>query len=170
MQPNEPRRPGELAFNIALFLASLFLLYSAYSISGFEALSAPGAVPMATTAVMVITAGLTLRQTLRKPALTAEKLSRDIIPMPVIVTIAAVVLYALLLAPLGFLPTSVLFLFGLIWYLSARGPVFSIVVSLVTVAVIYLIFRLIFTVLMPPGIVPEGEMIAWLRGLFSAGN
>lgn len=170
MQPKAPRRPGELVFNTALFLASLFLLYSAYSISGFEALSAPGAVPMATTTVMVITSGLTLLETLKKPALTAEKLERDIIPLPVIVTIAAVIGYALLLAPLGFLPTSAIFLFGLIWYLSGRGPVFSLIVSLATVALIYLIFRLIFTVLMPPGIVPEGEMIAWIRSLFSAGN
>lgn len=165
MHPRDPRRPGELVFNIALFLFSLFLLYTAYTISGFEALSAPGAIPMATTAIMVLTAGLSLMQTLRKPAQTSEKLERDIIPLPVIVTIGAVVVYALLLQPLGFLPTSALFLFGLTWFLSGRGPLFSLLVSLVTVALIYLIFRLIFNVLMPEGIVPEGEMIAWLRNL-----
>ena len=53
MQTTPTRRPGELVFNLFLFLASLFLFYSAYGISGFEALSSPGMVPMATTAVMI---------------------------------------------------------------------------------------------------------------------
>ncbi len=56
MVPTPKRRPGELVFNIAVMLASFGLLYSAYGISGFEALSAPGAVPMATTAIMAVCA------------------------------------------------------------------------------------------------------------------
>ena len=38
------------------------------------------------------------------------------------------------------------------------------------VALVYSIFRLIFTVLMPPGIVPEGEILAFIRTLFAGGN
>jgi hypothetical protein len=51
------RRPGELGFALALVAASLALLWNAYGIAGFEALSSPGAIPMATSFVMVVTAG-----------------------------------------------------------------------------------------------------------------
>ena len=54
MEPTPPRRPGELAFALFLAAASTGLLWSAYGIAGFEALSSPGAVPMATTAIMVV--------------------------------------------------------------------------------------------------------------------
>ena len=170
MQSGKTRRPGELAFNIAILAASLFLFYSAYGISGFEALSSPGAVPMATTFVMVIAAAMIVRQTVARPASTGETLSGNIIPMSIIVTIIAVAGYALLLQPLGFLPTSFLFLFVMTWYLSRRNPLFCLLVSAGIVAGVYLVFRLIFSVLMPPGIVPEGEVLAWFRHLVGGGN
>ncbi|MFN4155627.1 MAG: tripartite tricarboxylate transporter TctB family protein [Paracoccaceae bacterium] len=162
-----PRRPGELVFNLAMVLGSLFLLYSAYGISEFDALSGSGAVPMATTAVMAICAALILWETVRKSRVTGEKLERDILPLSILVTIVAIVAYALALQPLGFLPTSLLFLWGMIRYLTRRSVVWSALVALGTVAVVYLVFRLIFSVLMPEGIVPEGEIIAWLKRLFA---
>lgn len=166
MQTTPARRPGELIFNLFLFLFSLFLFWSAYGISGFEALSAPGVVPMATSAVMIYSAGAILWEVFRKSPQTGETLTGNIIPQSIVVTIVMVALYALLLQPLGFIPTSVLFLIVMIRYLSRRGWGFCIGVSVGTVAVIYLIFRLIFTVLMPQGIVPEGEILAWLGNLF----
>jgi len=168
MQTKQPRRPGELVFNLAMVLGSLFLLWSAYGISGFEALSAPGAVPMVTTATMVVCAALILRDTWRKSAITGEKLERDILPLPVIMTVAAITGYALLLKPLGFLPTSYLFLTGMIAYLGRYSLLRSALLAVLIVAVIYLIFRIVFTVLMPPGVVPEGEIIAWVKSLFAA--
>lgn len=167
MQSKQPRRPGELVFNIAMAAGSLFLLWSAYGISGFEALSAPGTVPMLVTAIMLVCAIMILRETLRKSSTTSERLAHDILPMPVIVTIVLIIAYAILLQPLGFLPTSFLFLTGLIGYLSRR-PIWSAVMSLAILAVIYLVFRLVFHVLMPEGIVPEGEIIAGVKALFAA--
>ncbi|WP_134681484.1 tripartite tricarboxylate transporter TctB family protein [Paracoccus ravus] len=166
MHPSRNRRPGELVFNLILVGASLFLLYSAYGISGFEALSSPGAVPMLTTAVMVLAAGRILWEVLRKPVATDQSFIRDILPMPIVVTIAMVALYALALSRLGFIPTSVLFLIVMVRYLSRRGWGFCIGVAVGTVALIYLVFRLIFSVLMPQGIVPEGEILAWFSRLF----
>ena len=167
MRIKQPRRPGELVFNLAMVLGSLYLLYSAYGISGFDALSGSGAVPMATTAVMTICAGLILIETLRKSATTGEKLERDILPISVLVTIAAIAAYAFALKPLGFLPTSFVFLLVMLRYLTRRSLLWSAGIALVMVAVIYVVFRLIFTVLMPQGIVPEGEIIAWFRGLLA---
>lgn len=163
----QPRRPGELVFNILMLAGSLFLLWSAYGISGFEALSAPGAVPMVTTLAMVICALLILRDTLRKSPVTGEKLERDILPLPVLVTIAMIAAYALLLKPLGFVPTSLVFLAVMIRYLARCSLLRAVLLSVGIVALIYLVFRLVFTVLMPAGIVPEAEIIAWVSGLFA---
>lgn len=168
MHTKQPRRPGELVFNLFMVLGSLYLLWSAYGISGFEALSAPGAVPMVTTAVMLICTGLIFLETLRKSKITAEKIEREILPLPVIVTILAITAYAIALRPLGFLPTSFLFLTGLIRYLAKYSLTRSALLSLLMVAVIYLLFRIVFTVLMPAGIVPEAEIIAWVKSLFVA--
>ncbi|AMY70945.1 tripartite tricarboxylate transporter TctB family protein [Frigidibacter mobilis] len=167
MQTTQPRRPGELVFNILMVLGSLFLLWSAYGISEFEALSAPGAVPMVTAATMVICALVILRDTLRRSPVTGEKLERDILPLPVVVTIAMITAYALLLKPLGFVPTSFLFLTVMIRYLARCSLPRSVLLSVMIVALIYLVFRLVFTVLMPAGIVPEAEIIAWVKGLFT---
>lgn len=167
MQQKQPRRPGELIFNLAMVVGSLFLLWSAYGISGFESKSAPGAVPMVTTAIMAVCALLILRETLGKSAATEETLARHILPVPVIVTIIAIVAYALALKPLGFLPTSFLFLTGLIGYLAGGSFLRTAIQALLIVALIYLVFRIVFTVLMPPGIVPEAEIIAWIKSIFA---
>jgi putative tricarboxylic transport membrane protein len=168
MQSNTPRRPGELVFNLFVIAASLFLFYSAYGIAGFDALSSAGAIPMITTALMSLCGVLILRENLRKTGTSDETVSRDILPMPVIVTILAITAYALLLKPLGFIPTSFCFLFGLIKFFSARGWGFSLATAAGSVLLIYVIFRLIFTVLMPQGVVPESEILAAIRHMFGA--
>lgn len=166
-QSKQPRRPGELVFNLVMAVGSVALLWSAYGISGFEALSAPGAIPMVTSAVMLVCAGLILWDTLRRPLSKSEKIERDILPIKVVGTIALVIAYALVLKPLGFLPTSFLFLTLMIRFLAGSNLMRAALIAFVSVLVIWLVFRLIFTVLMPPGIVPEAEIIAWVKALFA---
>lgn len=163
------RRPGELVFAVLMTLASLGLLWSAYGISGFEALSGAGTVPMATTFVMVVTAGLVVLHTARLPREPHETLFRDIIPPVVLVFAGLLVAYGLLLHPLGFLPTSALFLIAAIKILGGRSWGWTLLVSLGSLVVIWLVFRIVFTVLMPAGIVPEGEIIQYFRNLFDGG-
>lgn len=164
------RRPGELIFGAVMLLASLGLLWSAYGISGFEALSAPGSVPMATTAVMVITALIVFVRTARRPLTQNETLSRDILPVTVILFAVLLVAYGMLLKPLGFLPTSALFLVLAIKYLAKRSWAWTLGISLSSLFAIWLIFRIVFTVLMPAGVVPEAELIQIFRDLFNGGN
>lgn len=166
----DKRRPGETVFTGLLVLASLGLLWSAYGISGFEALSGAGSVPMATTAVMVITAAIIFLRTLKLPRADDETVMQDITPPLVIILAVFLVGYGLLLKPLGFLPTSALFLIASIKILSKRSWLFSITVSLGSLIFIYLVFRIVFTVLMPAGIVPEAELIQMVRNVLSGGQ
>lgn len=166
----DKRRPGETVFTGILVLASLGLLWSAYGISGFEALSGAGSVPMATTAVMVITEAIIFWRTLKLPRAEDETVMQDITPPLVIILALFLVAYGLLLKPLGFLPTSALFLIASIKILSKRSWAFTLTVSIGSLIAIYLIFRIVFTVLMPAGIVPEAEMIQMVRNLLSGGQ
>lgn len=165
------RRPGELVFSGLLFAASVFLLWSAYNIDnpfGENGLSAPRSIPMATSFAMVISAAIIFFKSARLPLDRAETLIKDILPPVVVLFAVGLVGYGLLLRPLGFLPTSALFLILGIKILSRRSWVWSIVVSIGSLIVIWLIFRIVFSVLMPAGIVPEAELIQFFRNFGGA--
>jgi putative tricarboxylic transport membrane protein len=164
------RRPGEAVFMVFLSVASLGLLIKAYGIAGLESLSSPGALPMAAAGVMTITAAIIAYQSFRAQPDLTESLRVHILPASVIVAIIAITAFAFLLQPLGFLITSFLFLFVLIKVLSGRSLFFCAWVSAANVLLIYLVFRIVFTVLMPEGIVPEREIIAAIGRLLTGGR
>ena len=165
----QKRRPGELGFAIFLTLASLYLLYDAYGISGFQALSAPGAIPMATTAVMLVSAVIIAVRTAALPRVSTETFRHDILPTLVIAFIALLAVFGVLLRPLGFLPTALLFLILSIKLLSRKGWRYTLAVSVASLVVIWIVFRVVFTVLLPAGIVPEAEFLQLLRNLGNGG-
>ncbi len=160
------RRPGEAIFTLLLALASIGLFIKAYGISGLEALSSPGALPMAATGTMSLTAIYIAWKAFRAKPNGSETMKRHILPPAVVAGIIAIMGYALLLQPLGFILTSFLFLAGLIKMLSARSLFFCAWVAALNVLIIYLVFRVVFSVLMPEGIVPEREILAWIGRLF----
>lgn len=163
------RRPGELGFALLLCAASLILLLNAYGISGFESLSGAGAVPMATTLVMLISAVIVALRTVRLPRVTGETLGKDILPVMVIVFIGLLIGFGVLLDPLGFVLTSALFLSVSIKILSRRGWGYTLVVALGALILIWLVFRIVFTVLLPAGVLPEAEFIQFVRNLIAGG-
>jgi putative tricarboxylic transport membrane protein len=163
------RRPGEGIFALVLLAGSLALLWNAHGIAGFRSLSSPGAIPMATSAAMVLTAGIIAWRTWRLPRTTDESLRVAVFPTQVVVMVLMLVGYGLLLRPLGFVPTSALFLFLSLLFLTRRGVVFCAVTTVISVVVIWLVFRIVFTVLMPPGIVPEAQIIQFFRNLMQGG-
>lgn len=165
----DQRRPGELGFALVLTFGSLGLLHNAYGIAGFAALSSPGAIPMATSLVMVIAAGLVALRTMRLPKVAGETLARDILPGRVILFVGFLIAFGLLLKPLGFVLTAALFLTLSIKALARRGWGYTLAVALGSLVVIWGVFRLVFTVLLPAGILPEAEFIQLFRTFFASG-
>lgn len=163
------RRPGELGFALFLTAVSAYLLYSAYGISGFSALSAPGSVPMATTFAMLVAAAIVAIRTARLKRVTHETLSRDILPGMVIFFVGLLIAFGLMLRPLGFVTTAALFLIVSLKVLTRRGWGYTLALSLGSLVVIWIVFRVVFTVLLPAGILPEAEFIQFFRTLFSGG-
>lgn len=170
MHDKRKRSAGELAFNFLMFLVSLFLMWKAFMISGFSSLSSPGALPMAVALTMAISSGLILLNNFRHTLRDETTFVGDIVPPVVILMMLAITGYALLLVPLGFLPTSLLFLVLSILFLRRGGLVFALLVSLCSLVCIYIIFRMVFEVLMPPGIVAEGRILAAIARLFGGAN
>ena len=161
------KRPGEFIFVCVILLISAACLWEAYGIAGATSPSSPGAIPMLASAVMLLTAVLIAQQTRAKQPRSHEYWAIDILPRRVVLFVILLMGYGLVLDQLGFIPTSFVFLVIAIRVLSKRSWGFVTVVSGGSLLLIWLIFRIVFTVLMPEGIVPEAEIIQVFRDLLS---
>ena len=170
MHDKNSRLPGEGLFAIIMAAISLIAVVKAYGIAGFESLSSPGAFPLAVSTVMLVAALIVVRHTLKLPKSTVVTSFAAVLPWRVLFLIGMVILYALAVKPLGFLPTSFLFLFVSVQVLGGGSVVRNLGITLLALVIIYAVFRLVFAVLMPEGIVPEREIMAWFRTLFAGGN
>jgi putative tricarboxylic transport membrane protein len=162
MDTGNARKPGEVVFSVVMLLISLVLFWQAYRISGFTSKSSPGSFPLAVTGVMVLSALVVLGKTLMTPAGDSSfaSLRSQIIPNVVLGFGALVLGYGLLLESLGFIISSFAFLFGGILLLHQRGFRPALLWSLISIVGVYVIFRLLFKVILPEGIVPERLILA----------
>jgi putative tricarboxylic transport membrane protein len=151
---------GEDAFGLVTLLVSILAFWKSYTIAGFSALSSPGAFPMAASAVMIIAALIVVIGNLRRKSRLS---SEAILPRVLLLFVLLVILYALALVPLGFIPASFVFLLlGMkLLYRASWGR--CLVISIGSLVVVYVVFRLMFQVVLPQGIVPEDELLSMFR-------
>lgn len=163
------RRPGELIFNIVLFAFSLFMLWQAYQISGFSSVSSAGAFPMAMAAIMAITSAVSIGANLKQRAGPDgfKAFRKDILPNAVIVFAVLILVYSLLLEPLGFILASFAFLLVASSFLQGGKIKRALLLSTLSIVGVYIVFRLIFQVVLPEGIIPERAIIAAIGDFFS---
>ncbi|ETX11025.1 hypothetical protein MUS1_11625 [Marinomonas ushuaiensis DSM 15871] len=160
------RKPGERTFGLLLVLGSVYLFFQAYSIAGFSELSSAGAFPMATSAAMVLASCIIFVNTLKLPAAKGERFAHNCLPPMVAIIMALILVYAVILESLGFILSSFLFLFITIQFLYRRSVLTTLSITLLSLMVVYVIFRLAFQVVLPEGIVPEREIIASIKALW----
>lgn len=161
------KRLGEDLFGLMFLVFSAGMLWQSYSIAGFSALSSPGAFPMAVSAVMLVASLIVIAGNLRRGrGLDGE----PILPSKVALFIGLVAAYAIALGPLGFLPASLLFLFAGMKFLYRGGWIASAIIAVGSLIVIYVVFRLVFQVVLPEGIVPEREWMATIGNFFGSGG
>jgi putative tricarboxylic transport membrane protein len=158
MDESRQRLVGETIFVVLLLAMSLFLLFTAYKISGFKSLSSAGAYPMAATTTMLVSGLVILRNTLRSgdaPGLAgesaAQRFARQITPMVVVLFTGSIILYMLLLEKIGFVISSFLFLMVSMRVLGSRNWRTNLFATIVTIIGIYVIFRSAFSVVLPQG-------------------
>ncbi|REG85063.1 tripartite tricarboxylate transporter TctB family protein [Marinomonas pollencensis] len=161
------RKPGERIFCLLLIVVSIFLFWQAYQIAGFSSLSSSGAFPLAASATMVLASCVVFVNTLKLPAAEGIQFFRHCLPPVVSIIMAIILLYAVVIDSLGFILSSFVFLFVCIQLLYRRSPLFTLAISIVSLIVVYIIFRLVFQVVLPEGIVPEREIIAQITSWWS---
>lgn len=175
MKAERTRRPGETVFGWLMLALSAWLFFEAWRISGFESLSSPGAFPMATSFVMVIASVLTIVRNRKERVPGAAPLgfkarwsrfTGQVAPPIVLVYVAIIVGFAVLLEPLGFVLAAGAFLFVSMLFLAGGGPLRAAAISIFSLVAVYAIFRLLFQVVLPEGILPEREWMAALERWF----
>lgn len=150
MNEPRPRQPGEKGFAVLLLVFSLLVLFQAYGISGFTSVSSPGVFPMAAATVMVVSiAAVILKDRRWAAAAVSGTFLRRVTPPTLIVILALMVGLMMLLEPAGFLVAAGAFLFAAILFLQAGRPVRAGLISVVALAAIYAVFRLVFQVVLP---------------------
>jgi putative tricarboxylic transport membrane protein len=161
------RKPGERIFCFLLVIGSVYLFWQSYAISGFSSLSSPGAFPLAASATMVLASCITFLNTLKTPAAEGVRFVYHCFPPIVAIIMALILIYSVVLESLGFVLSSFVFLFVSIQFLYRRGVLTTFTISLLALIVVYIIFRLIFQVVLPEGIVPEREILSSIKSLWS---
>jgi hypothetical protein len=155
MTDPETRRPGEALFALALVVFSVAAFWQSMRISGVEGPSEPGVFPALASATMIVASLAVLRHAVVAKAGPAESGVRArlaaIVPLRFAVLTALVGAYILAMPALGFMVSSALFLFATLWLLWRRGPVRAALVTVVSLAAIWLVFRELFQVVLPRG-------------------
>jgi len=157
----KPRKlyPGELAFII--FLGIISILAFILSLQMFlkkPSLSGQGAFPLLTTSVMLLMELLMLWE-MRKCERAAEKgtslsgklteVVHTLFPGKIPLIMAYVLIYAILLPIVGFIPATYVFLWGSMVTLNRSKILQSLLISGGVLVFIYVVFQFIFKVILP---------------------
>lgn len=139
--------PGEAAFCWAMVLLGAVVTWQAGGIGAFDSPSAAGVLPLAaggtmTAAALVAAIGATRRGTPGQGA---------VLPGDVGAVGALVLAYMAGLEALGFVAASLAFLTLAIAWLERGRVLRAAAVAAVTVAAVWVVFRLVFRVVLPPG-------------------
>lgn len=159
MKPQTPhRRPGELVFALLIVVFSVAALWQSYSISGFSGKTTPGVFPMIASGVMVISGIVVLTSATQLPAPPegAPGFLAEILTLRHMVVIGLVLAYVLLMPLIGFVASSAVFLFCSFQFLWRKNPLLMLALTGVTLVIIYVVFREVFQVVLPQGILLQG--------------
>lgn len=157
-QTTRRRQPGETVFGYILLLLGLFVVAEGYRIDGLHSPSSAGVFPALAGLVMTFSAVSIIRRARRALPVhvpegsgTAREFLRRTTPMDVAVIAVLMLCYMLALEPFGFLASSFVFLFLAMRYLHRGTLLMTLVISAGALAAVYVVFRLLFTVVLPAG-------------------
>ena len=163
------RKPGEVVFNGLMLLLSVVLLWKAIDISGFSGFSEPGTFPMSAALIMLVFSSITLMKSIRKNNIGHEitLFFKQILPPRILVMMVMVVVFSLTIENVGFLISSFVLLTLSFFIYYKRNVLLAMCISIAALIVVYIIFRLVFLVILPEGIIPESEILAYFSDLLS---
>ena len=152
------RRPGELVFALLIVVFSVAAFWQSYGISGFSGKTTPGVFPMIASGVMMISSVVILISATRlsAPPEGSPGFLAEVLTLRHVVMIGLVLAYVMLMPLIGFVASSAVFLFCAFQFLWRKNPVLMLALTAATLAIIYLIFREVFQVVLPQGTLLPG--------------
>jgi putative tricarboxylic transport membrane protein len=147
MRQAATRPPGEAVFAWAMVLLGAFVSWQASGIGFFDTPSAAGVFPLAAGVAMTLAALATAMAATRRAAPVAGA----VLPRDVTVIGVLVLGYMAALDAAGFILASLAFLFLAIAWLQRGGWLRAALTAAVAVGLVWVVFRLVFRVILPPG-------------------
>ena len=114
---------------------------------------------MLASATMLLSSLVIMRDLTSKQRSSQEGQSsflRDIVPFRLLVVVGFILVYVVAMPLIGFVFSSAAFLFASFWLLWQKGPLMSAVLTAGSLAVVYLVFRKVFQVVLPGGSLIQG--------------
>lgn len=149
------QRPGELDIGIVLLVFSVCAFWKSYAIEGFSSLTSSGVFPMLASGVMIISGIFILAKTARLPKSQENSETSAIgylLPAKFVVFVPMMIAFAAAMPWVGFFPSAAGFIFIAISFLWRKNVIRTIFITLLSVCAIYVIFRLLFKVVLPTGV------------------
>ncbi len=152
------RRPGELVFALLIVVFSAATSWLSYGISGFTGKTTAGVFPMIASGVMMFSSVVILVSATRLPATpkSSNGFLAEVLTPRHMIMIGFIIAYVLLMPLIGFVASSAVFLFCSFQFLWRKNPLLILVLTGATLAIIYVIFRKVFQVVLPQGTLLQG--------------
>lgn len=148
--------PGESLLLVLLLLAGLVVLAEGVRLGAFASPRSAGTFPFLaglaqSAGALVLLVGRLRRRGEEREDLPTRlrRLIAHLLPKEVALAVPALVLWVASLGTMGFVPATLAFLFAAVWYLRGGSPLLPAALSAGTVAVIWLVFREIFEIVLP---------------------
>jgi len=154
MADRPTRRPGETLFVLALVAAGAAAVVEAQRLGGLSDPSGPGIFPMLASLVLVVSALVLLWRRVPAEAAAVERLrrfGREVVPLRVLAVIGLILAYVVAMPTVGFMAATGAFLVVVLRLLWDRGWLAVLTLTAFSLAVIHLVFRIVFQVVLPAG-------------------
>jgi len=148
--PESERKPGELGFAVIWFVFGFLGFYFAMGMT-HDSLSAPSVFPKLASAIIMLCSAYSFVKALkRKKPGPDSHIFNFLLPKDVLVILCGLIVYCILMPKVHFIPASYAFMaLGMIYLHRGKKIVQSLIISAGVLAVLVIIFRYIFLVLLP---------------------
>lgn len=157
---NNTKLTSDVSFNLILALISVFFFYQSFHITDDGSLGSSASIPIMACGMMLLSSLITLFKSFK-----LDSLNKTIIPRTVYFVLISILVYSIAIEVIGFIITSFIFIAVLIFFINKSAATRSIFLSFMVVVITYLVFRIIFKVMLPEGVIPEREILFYLKSV-----
>lgn len=148
--PEKVRKPGEIGFAVFGVLFAILGYYFAMDMTS-DSYSSPSVFPKLASMIILGCGSVTLAKTLKRAAPPAgETVFAYLLPRDVLVILVMLIAYCFALPKLHFIPSSYIFMVsGMVYLHRGKKIAQSCIYSAIALAVLVLVFRYLFLVILP---------------------